>query len=677
MTAGIPGAGIGGIFYMVSAIAMPFHAAYRAVKRRNANPNDDLPVEWRPVFRQFAIGFGIVVALWLTGWALGALVTAHPSALGDLRPAGEGQAVPNVIRIGALMLSFGSLCAVLLAVQIGRLVVKRQRRNNVIGVLTAALLVFSAARAAAQDTAHVSSEILASHLAAAEKAYDAGDTATAAAEYQKVIALEPDHSRALFRLGQLWRREPAKSIPMYRRYVSLVPEDPWGHMALGDELAVNRRFSEALREYDEAARLAPGERDVALGRARLLARAGRTDAAIAVLEQWTIRHSDDGEALRELGDLRRRAGRLREAATAYALSAERDRSPSTLSRLASVRAANAPAVELSGTGSGDSDGNRAYGVNALVSASLADRARLSLSGGRRRSSGFLDALTYDAALGLTVRPLATFRLEVAAGAVHIPRNTGVAVPDTTPLPGPPPSGPGRGRGRGRAADPPPGTIVDAPVAKNSPIGVIRAVWKQPGTAALLDVRASRILLDATPVLVINGVMRNEIAARVDVPVTRRIRLRGGAKANTYDAPSESNSRTSYLGGVAASMTDATELAAVFQRIAFAHPTTSGYFAPRLAQLGELAAYTELESDTGRLLVIDAGAGAQRFAEFGSPLSPWKPAFRVLAQLTVPLRPGSQLRAELDTYDSQLASEAASGTSWRSASASLSLRFALR
>src|SRR5687767_12653445 len=196
MTAEIPGAGIGGIFYMVSAIAMPFHAAYRAVKRRNANPNDDLPVEWRPVFRQFAIGFGIVVALWLTGWALGALVTAHPSALGDLRPAGEGQAVPNVIRIGALMLSFGSLCAVLLAVQIGRLVVKRQRRNNVIGVLTAALLVFSAARAAAQDTAHVSSEILASHLAAAEKAYDAGDTATAAAEYQKVIALEPDHSRA-------------------------------------------------------------------------------------------------------------------------------------------------------------------------------------------------------------------------------------------------------------------------------------------------------------------------------------------------------------------------------------------------------------------------------------------------------------------------------------------------
>src|SRR5688500_12710738 len=459
MTAGIPVAGIGGIFYMVSAIAMPFHAAYRAVKRRNANPDDELPVEWRPVFRQFAIGLGIVVALWLTGWALGALVTAHPSALGAMRPAGEGQGVPYVIRIGALMLSFGSLCAVLLAVQIGRLVVNRQRRNNTIGVIVAALLVFSAARAAAQDTAHVSSEILANHLAAAEKAYDAGDTATAAAEYQKVIALEPDHSRALFRLGQLWRREPAKSIPMYRRYVSLVPDDPWGHMALADELAVNRRFAEALREYDEAARLAPAERDVALGRARVLARAGRTDAAIAILEQWTTLHSEDGDALRELGDQRRRAGRFREAATAYALSVELDRSPSTLSRLASVRAANAPAVELTGTGSGDSDGNRAYGVNALVSAPIADRARLSLSSGRRRGSGFLDALTYDAALGLPVRPLATFRLEVAAGAVHTTRNTGIVYPDSAPLAGKPQSVPGKGRGRGRAAEPPPGTVV--------------------------------------------------------------------------------------------------------------------------------------------------------------------------------------------------------------------------
>lgn len=678
MTAGIPGAGIGGMFYMLSAIAMPFHAAYRSVRRRR-NPHlaGEPPVRWRPVFRQFAIGVGIVIALWLTGWVLGGLVTAHPSALGGMQSPVPGRTVPNVIKIGALILSLGTLCVVLVAVQISRLVLSLNWRKSITALLVAALVALSASRAFGQKAGEIPGGVVASHLTAAETAYEAGDTATAAAEYAKVIALEPDNSRALFRLGQLWRSEPARSIPMYRRYVALIPRDPWGHMALGDALAVDGRLSEALREYDEAARLAPAERDVPLGRARVLARAGHTDDAITVLERWTVLHSDDAEALRELGDQRRRAGRFREAAGAYAMAAQRDRSPSTLHRLELARVTNAPAVEVSAAGGGDSDGNRAYSANALASTPIANRARITLSGGRKRNSGFLDALYYDAALGLTMRPLASFRLEAAAGAVRATRNTGVSNPDTVlqTLP----DVPGNGRGRGRGKQPPPGTVVrtDAPVAETSPIGFIRAVWKQPGTAALLDVRASRILLDATPVLVINRVMRNEIAGRVDVPVTRRIRLRGGAKADSYDAREESNSRTSLLGGIAASVNDAAEIAAIFQRIAFDHPTTSGYFAPRVAQSGEFAVYAELESETGRLLVIDAGVGGQRFADFGSAIGPWKPAFRLMTQLTVPLRPGSELRAEVDTYDSQLASEAAPGTSWRFASASLSLRFALR
>jgi GT2 family glycosyltransferase len=45
--------------------------------------------------------------------------------------------------------------------------------------------------------------------------------------------------------------------------------------------------------------------------------------------------------------------------------------------------------------------------------------------------------------------------------------------------------------------------------------------------------------------------------------------------------------------------------------------------------------------------------------------------------SIPLRPVTELRADLHTHDSQLASEAAPGASWRYASAALSLRFASR
>src|SRR5688572_23250672 len=124
MNAGLPGAGIGGMFYMVSAILMPFHAAHRTIRRRRdprlaAQP----PVQWGGVFRQFLIAIGIIGALWLTGWGLGTVLTAQPSAFGEMQSRTTGRTLPNVIKLGALFLSLGTLCVVLLAVQIGRLLV--------------------------------------------------------------------------------------------------------------------------------------------------------------------------------------------------------------------------------------------------------------------------------------------------------------------------------------------------------------------------------------------------------------------------------------------------------------------------------------------------------------------------------------------------------------------------
>src|SRR5688500_1641707 len=265
MNAGLPGAGIGGMFYMVSAILMPFHAAHRTVRRRRdpglaAQP----PVQWRGVFRQFMIAVGIIAALWLTGWALGAVLAAQPSALGELQARVTGPSVTNVIKIGALFLSIGTLCVVLLAVQIGRLFVKRRVPSaTTANALLAAVFFLSASSTEAQtpqgkpqplaQSSRIQSKgvldaqlaiaetayraegkppplaqgprlgakgVLDAQLAIAETAYRAGDTARAAAGYERVLALDPDNPRALFRLGQLGRHDATRSLPGVRRYTA-------------------------------------------------------------------------------------------------------------------------------------------------------------------------------------------------------------------------------------------------------------------------------------------------------------------------------------------------------------------------------------------------------------------------------------------------------------------------
>jgi hypothetical protein len=157
----------------------------------------------------------------------------------------------------------------------------------------------------------------------------------------------------------------------------------------------------------------------------------------------------------------------------------------------------------------------------------------------------------------------------------------------------------------------------------------------------------------------------------------RIKYRGAAKTARYDAVNESSTRTVLATGLAATVTDAAEISGMFQELRFDHLTTSGYFSPRLAQLAELGTYAEFESQSGSVLALDAGAGAQRVSPFGVATASWKPAFRLFAQLTVPVRPGSELRAEVDSYDSAFGDGAVSSTNWRYISGSLSLRFALR
>jgi hypothetical protein len=121
MTVGLPGVGLGGVFYLVSALLMPIREAMRFGRARGRTPRRLSLVVW-----QFALAGGILGALWATGWVLGRLIAASPRATAAASMALRHGVAGNVLRTSALLLSLGTLAVVLMLVQVARLVVRMQ-----------------------------------------------------------------------------------------------------------------------------------------------------------------------------------------------------------------------------------------------------------------------------------------------------------------------------------------------------------------------------------------------------------------------------------------------------------------------------------------------------------------------------------------------------------------------
>jgi len=302
VNAGLPGTGIGGIFYLASALAMPLREAYRRVRGRAAGNR-------RVVAAQLAIAGGILGAMWVTGRLLGlALAAARPIArLGTSLPPS------NVLRIASITLALGTLAGVLVGVELLRLLVHRgtrsplrgkampagradphvgQERRRVAMLLMLGLVVPDPHGALAQSPGRV-----AALLARADSAWAAKAESVAASEYAAVLAADPENSHATYRLAQLTRNDPAAALRLFQRYVELEPEDPWGYMAVGEALARARRYGDALRSYDDALRLAPGEPEAIAGRAKVFPRARVAAPAITPLVSGS-RDSDGNTTFR-------------------------------------------------------------------------------------------------------------------------------------------------------------------------------------------------------------------------------------------------------------------------------------------------------------------------------------------------------------------------------------------
>lgn len=117
MTAGLPGTGVGGLFYMLSGILMPFREAYRAVRGKSDARSRRL------VAYQTLLALGVVGGIWVTGWLLGLMISWAPAVAAAMQGTSHvATHASNVVRAMAFVLAFATLAFVLAAVQVARVV---------------------------------------------------------------------------------------------------------------------------------------------------------------------------------------------------------------------------------------------------------------------------------------------------------------------------------------------------------------------------------------------------------------------------------------------------------------------------------------------------------------------------------------------------------------------------
>jgi hypothetical protein len=121
MTAGLPGTGIGGLFYLLLVFWMPCRELYLLCRGRSS------PQRWRAIGFYLSLTVGIVVFTYVEAWLLSRAVTHVAMGLG-LPVPGNGQGY-RVLAAMSIVMSLGSLAAVLLSVHVVRLVMWLNRRK--------------------------------------------------------------------------------------------------------------------------------------------------------------------------------------------------------------------------------------------------------------------------------------------------------------------------------------------------------------------------------------------------------------------------------------------------------------------------------------------------------------------------------------------------------------------
>jgi tetratricopeptide (TPR) repeat protein len=515
------------------------------------------------------------------------------------------------------------------------------RAHRICVVLGTTLLACVMPAVSAGDDVRPSRAVAAS-LAQAEAAFDGGDLVTAERGYAAVLAADPGQPRALFRLAQIRRDDPDAAAALLQQYVRIVASDAWGHLALADAFARAGQAERALQAYSNALARAPEDRDIQLGRPRLLERLDRTDAAIDAYEAWLADHPTDAEAWGELAAARQRAGRLRTATRA--LERARELAPdddSLARRIDTLRVRTAPAVHVGVVGSGET-GVSTSGTSFAADVPAGDSGRIGVFYERRRISSFGD-LAQSKRFGFrtSARARSDIQLSASGGAVYA------------------------------AATGPWETSALRPEA------AFRIRRAGPASGPILDLKIQRDSIDATPELVRAPVSRTQVVSSVDAPVAGPWSVRGQARVAALTRHDEDNRRTGITAGVAAAVVPELRLTGKWQQTWHSNPMAQGYFAPRQVQVADIGLEFEREYDRATI-AFDAGGGIQRFQQAQQPIiGSWAPALRVWGLVAWNMGRRQQILLELESYDSHVSDSIVVTDRWRYTSLTASLRVSLR
>src|SRR5215207_7225971 len=107
MTAGLPGSGIGGLFYLLSALFMPLRELWRALRSRSRPERPVLALQ------QAGLALGIIAALWWTGWAIDHWLLQPAFARSMMQSLVQSNArVPSVFQVSTFAVGLGTLAVV-------------------------------------------------------------------------------------------------------------------------------------------------------------------------------------------------------------------------------------------------------------------------------------------------------------------------------------------------------------------------------------------------------------------------------------------------------------------------------------------------------------------------------------------------------------------------------------
>ncbi|MGH7475255.1 MAG: tetratricopeptide repeat protein [Longimicrobiales bacterium] len=409
-----------------------------------------------------------------------------------------------------------------------------------------------------------------------------------------------------------------------------------GRVAQGDSLLAARDTAQARRVYEEVLRADP-DRSRALYQLGRIARRGSTEQ-IQLLQRYAELEPGDAWGHLAYGDALLRGGRPRSALHAY----ERGLAlaPDDEDLIGGARRARTmirPRVEPLLGAAHDSDGNQVLTGGAAVLIVGPGDIDFGVRAARIESHGAgIGAATSSLRLGLASPARAGLRISGDVGLVR---------------------------------------FGAAGAGANSAVGslLLRA---SSGQLTGAEIRAARTVITATPELVANEAVVDELRVRATLPLVASLGVRGMARlgriASAVEAP---NQRVGAGAGLVAAITPLLELSANAQRLGYARTTSAGYFAPARADVLELAAY--VEHYPGDLtLALDAGAGAQRVERHGGELDGWKPALRLWGSVATSPYARTQLGLELEAERSQLEAPAGGDGDWHYAQIRTFVRYRL-